>query len=316
MLNLSEKLDIVAIGESLVELSTNSKMATAGCLYKYYGGDALATAVASLRMGSKVGFITRVGNDPFKDFLLDNWLVEGLDISQVKLSNEANGLYIIARPSLDEKEIVYYRKKIAPSKLSIEDINEDYIKNSRLLYASGITQSLSPSANEAVEYAFKTAKENEIITAYDPNYYSAITTAEEVRENFARISPYNDILFMSLKDAISILEIDSPENIIKKLWDTGIQSVVLKSGEQKGYYTGYNGNIIFTDFYTTDYIDTTCSGDAFNGGFLHALTHGFTPFEATKFASIVAGLQSKGIGAIKSIPYKDEVYAIYRGNND
>lgn len=312
---MAEKLDIIAVGECLVELSTNSKMVTAGCLYKYYGGDALATAVASLRMGSKVGFITRIGNDPFKDFLLDSWQSEGLDISQVKLSNESNGLYIIARPTLDEKEIVYYRKKIAPSKLSIDDINEDYIRKADVVYASGITQSLSPSANEAVEFAFKTAKENSVMTAYDPNYYSAITTSEEAKENFNRVNSFIDILFMSLSDAVKILELDSPENIIKKLWDTGVQIVVLKSGEHKGYYTGYNGNIVFTEFYTTEYVDTTCSGDAFNGGFLHALTHGFTPFESVKFASIVAGLQAKGIGAIKSIPYKDEVYAIYRGNN-
>lgn len=311
-----EKLDIIAIGESLVELSTNSKMVTAGCLYKYYGGDALATAVASLRMGSKVGFITRVGNDPFKDFLLDSWQSEGLDISQVKLSNESNGLYIIARPTLDEKEIVYYRKKIAPSKLSIDDIDIEYIRSADVLYASGITQSLSPSANEAVETAFKMAKENGLMTAYDPNYYSAITTPEEARENFSRVSSYTDILFMSTKhDAINILELDSYENIIKKLWDMGIQIVVLKSSDKQGYYTGYNGSIVFTKFYTHDYIDTTCSGDAFNGGFLHAVTHGFTPFEATKFASIVAGLQAKGIGAIKSIPYREEVYSIYRGNN-
>lgn len=313
---MDEKLDIIAVGESLVELSTNAKMASAGCLYKYYGGDALATAVSALRMGSKVGFVTRVGNDPFKDFLLDSWQNEGLDISQVKLSNEANGLYVIARPSLDEKEIVYYRKKIAPSKLSIEDVDANYIKNSKVVYASGITQSLSASANEAVEAVFKIAKENGVLTAYDPNYYSAITSSEEAKENFFRLSDYVDVLFMSTRhDAINILEMDSPENIIKKLWDMGIQTVILKSADRKGYYTGYNGNIVFTDFYTTDYIDTTCSGDAFNGGFLHAITHGFTHYEAVKFASIVAGLQAKGIGAIKSIPYKEEVYSIYRGNN-
>lgn len=310
------KLDIVAIGESLVELSTNAKMASASCLYKYYGGDVLAAAVSALRMGSNVGFITRVGNDPFKNFLLDNWRSEGLDISQVKFSNEANGMYIIARPTLNEKEIVYYRKKIAPSKLSIDDIDVEYIKNSRVLYASGITQSLSVSANEAVEFAFKTAKENGVITAYDPNYYSVITTADEAKENFARLSPYVDVLFMGTKhDTVNIFGINSPENIIKKLWDMGIQTVVLKAGDRKGYYTGYNGNIVFTDFYTTEYIDTTCSGDTFNGGFLHALTHGFTHFEAVKFASIVAGMQAKSIGAIKSIPYKEEVYSLYRGNN-
>ncbi|OLA76660.1 MAG: hypothetical protein BHW55_08755 [Candidatus Melainabacteria bacterium 35_41] len=310
------ELDIITIGESLIELSTNAKMSQAGCLYKYYGGDAIATAIAALRMGSKVGFVTRVGNDAFKDYLLDSWQAEGLDISQVKLTDEPNGMYIVARPSIQEKEVVYYRKKIASSKLSLEDIDIEYLKKANVVYASGVTQSLSPSANEAVETTFRLAKENGITTAYDPNYYSAISTPEEARESFNRISSYIDILFMSTKhDTINILDIDSPENIIKKLWDMGISTIVLKASDKNGYYTGYNGNIVFTEFYTNDVIDTTCSGDTFNGGFLHALTHGFTPFEAAKFASIVAGLQAKGIGAIKSIPYKDEVYSIYRGNN-
>ena len=308
------ELDIITIGESLIELSTNAKMSQAGCLYKYYGGDAIATAIAALRMGSKVGFVTRVGNDAFKDYLLDSWQAEGLDISQVKLTEEANGMYIVARPSIKEKEIVYYRKKIASSKLSLEDIDLEYLKKAGVVYASGVTQSLSPSANETT---FRLAKENGITTAYDPNYYSAITNPEEAKEAFNRVASYVDILFMSTKhDTINILDIDSPENIIKKLWDMGISTIVLKASDKNGYYTGYNGNIVFTEFFTNDVIDTTCSGDVFNGGFLHALTHGFTPFEAAKFASIVAGLQAKGIGAIKSIPYKDEVYSIYRGNND
>ena len=313
----NEKLNIVAIGECLIELSANTKMSDAECLYKYYGGDTLAAAIAALRMGSKVGFITRVGNDSFKDYLLDGWHSEGLDISQVKISNLPNGLYIIARPSCQEKEIALYRKKIAPSKLSIEDIDENYIKNADIVYASGVTQSLSPSVAEAVEYAFKLAKDNSVRTAYDPNYHAALTTPDDAKEAFSRISSYIDILFLNTKfDSVNILDVMSHENIIKRIWDMGISTVVLKSAEKKGYYTGYNGNINFTEFYnTTDCLDTTCSGDAFNGGFMHALTHGFTEFEATKFAAIVAGLQAKGIGAIKSIPYKEEVYSMYRGNN-
>lgn len=311
------ELDIITIGESLIELSTNAKMSQAGCLYKYYGGDAVTTAVAAARAGSKVGFITRVGNDAFKDFLIESWQKEGLDISHVKLTDEANGLYLIARPTICEKEVVHYRKKTAPSKLSIEDINIEYLKKANIVYASGGTQSLSPSANEAVEKAFKEAKENGITTAYDPNYHSSITSAEAAKENFNRIIQYTDILFMSTKhDTNNILNIESPENIIKSLWDMGVSIVVLKASDKNGYYTGYNGKFLFTEFYTNDVIDTTCSGDAFNGGFLHALTHGFTLFEASKFASIVAGMQAKGIGAIKSIPYKDEVYSAYRSRHD
>ncbi len=310
---MDEKLDIITIGESLVELSSDVHLRDAEVLKKYYGGDALCTAVAASRMGSNVGFITRIGDDVFKDYLLDSWNAEGLETSQVKISSEPNGVYFIARPHGCEKEYAYYRKRIAPAKLALEDISEDYIANSKVVYASGVTQSLSLSAKEVVAEAFKLAKKHEIVTAYDPNYSSQITTPETAREDFSRVIGNVDILFMSSKyDAVNILELNSVENIMKNVWDMGVSTIVIKSSTEQGYYTGYNGNIVFNKFYnTSDIVDTTCCGDAFNGGFLHAITHGLTPFEATKFASIVAGLQAKGIGAIKSIPSKSEVYDIF-----
>ena len=312
-----DTLDIIAIGESLIELSSEERLSTSQCLFKYYGGDALVCAIAAQRLGAKVGFVTRVGNDAFKDFLMDSWQAEGLDISQVKVADGPNGLYIIATPSNSEPELIYYRKKIAPSKLSIEDVPEDYIKKARLVYASGITQSLSLSAREAVSKMFETARANSILTAYDPNYSSAINTPENAKEYFYDIANNLDSLFMNTKyDTNSILELDSVENIIKKLWDMGISIVVLKSKEKEGYYTGYNGNIAFTEFYTKEVVDTTCSGDAFNGAFMYAVTNGYTPFEAAKLAAITAGIQAKGVGAVKSVPHAEDVFAVYtKGGN-
>ena len=313
---MDEKLDIITIGESLIELSSDTSLSSAECLHKYYGGDALATAIAALREGSRVGFITRVGNDVFKDFLLDSWQAEGLDISQVKIATDPNGIYFIASPEPCQKEVSYYRKKIASAKLSIEDISEEYISSSKVVYASGTTLSLSISAEEAVIKAFQIAKEKNLITAFDPNYSSRFTTPEVAKEQFGKISQYVDILFLSDKyDTNNIFELDSVENIIKNLWDMGISTVIIKSVQKHGYYTGYNGNIYFSDFYSHDVVDTTCAGDAFNGGYLHGITHGLTPVEAVKLASIVAGLQTQSIGAIKSIPYKDEVYSILKGAN-
>ena len=66
---MNEKLDIITIGESLIELSTSESLKTAESLNKFYGGDTLTTAIAALRLGSKVGFISRIGMDCFKDYL-------------------------------------------------------------------------------------------------------------------------------------------------------------------------------------------------------------------------------------------------------
>jgi len=129
---MDEKLDIITLGEGLIELSSNVSLSLAKNLDKYYGGDTLTAAVAARRLGSKVGYITRVGCDYFKEFLLDSWQAEGLDISQVRLTDDFNGLYLLARPQNGIKEFSYYRKKTAASRLSIEDISEDYIKKSKV----------------------------------------------------------------------------------------------------------------------------------------------------------------------------------------
>lgn len=314
---MTEKLDIITIGESLIELSSDQSLTYADKVDKYYGGDTLATAIAALRLGSKVGYITRVGIDHFKDFLLDSWQAEGLDISQVKLVEGFNGLYFIARPQGGNKEFAYYRKKTAANNLSISDISADYIKNTSIVYSTGVTQSLSLCTKEAVKKAFTIAKENKILTAYDPNYSPLLWIKEEAKEAFEEIEEMIDILFLNLKnDAQTLLEINSIDKLMKYYWDKGVTTIVIKSSADRGYYTGYQGEILFTEFPQEKVIDTTSAGDAFNGGFLHAVASGLNPFEAVHIAAITAGLQSQNIGAIKSIPFKKEVYSRYKGQNE
>lgn len=307
-------MDIITIGEGLIELSSNKSLTYADALNKYYGGDTLCSAIAALRLGSKVGYITRVGNDHFKEFLLDSWQLEGLDISQVKLVDGFNGLYFIAHPDDGPKEYSFYRKKTAATKISIDDIQEEYIKSANMIYSTGVTQSLSISTKEAVKKAFVIAKENALFTAYDPNYDPCLWSSDEAKEALEDVIGYVDILFLNIKyDSEKVYDVDSPEKIIKYFWDKGVGTVVVKSIEKKGYHVGYAGDVAFVDFWSTEVIDSTGSGDAFNGAFMHGMCSGMDAFESARLASIVAGMQCKGIGAIKSIPKKDEVYSAFYG---
>ena len=312
---MGEHLDIITIGESLIELSSSTSLAYTQTLNKYYGGDTLCTAVAAQRLGSKAGYITRVADDPFKEFLLESWQLEGLDISQVKLIDGFNGIYFIGHPEDAPKEFVYYRKKTAATKLSIDDISQDYILSADILYTTGSTQSLSLSAKEAVKKAYQIASQNGICTAYDINYDHRLWSVEEAREAFEEISQYLDIMFLSLEhDSVRVFDIDSPDKCIKHLWDKGINKVIVKSAKDKGYFVGAEGDIVFVEFKTSEVVDSTGSGDAFNGAFLHGLNSGMTIVEAAKLGAIDAALQCHGMGAIKSTPYKEQVYAAY-GNS-
>ena len=305
---MEQKIDIAIIGECLIELSANGSLADTSTLNKFFGGDTVTTAVAIARLGGKVTYLTKVGNDGFSEFILSSLQKENIDTSLIKNNEEQNGMYIVSH-TLENKEVLYYKRKTAATKLSIEDFSEENIKKLKLVYSTGVVQSLSASSRELIRETFKIAKENDVMTAYDPNYTSCFMNSNDTKEYFEEIIDFTDIIFLSLKnDAERLYDWGSVDKITEYLWSRGVKIVVIKSHIDNGYYTGYNGDISFTEFYNTQKaIDTTASGDVFNGGFLQALTNGYTPANAAKFAAVVSGLQTQNYGAIQSIPYRETV---------
>lgn len=305
---MEQKIDIAVIGECLIELSANGSLADTSTLNKYFGGDTVTTAVAVARLGGNVTYLTKVGNDGFSEFIISSLQKENIDTSLIKTNDEQNGMYIVSH-TLENKEVLYYKRKTAATKLSIDDFSEENIKKLRMVYSTGVVQSLSASSRELVRETFKTARENDILTAYDPNYTSCFMNSADTKELFEEIIDYTDIIFLSLKnDAVKLYEVESVDKIMNYMWDRGAKIVVIKSHIDNGYYTGYKGDISFTEFYNTQKaIDTTASGDVFNGGFLYAYLNGYSPADAAKFASVVSGLQTQNYGAIQAIPYKETV---------
>ena len=306
---MTDSLDIISIGECMIELSTNESLIYAETLHKYYGGDTLNTAVAAARLGSKVGYITRVGRDSFQTYLLDSWQAENLDTSNIKIVEGYNGLYILSIQEESRKEFVFYRKKSAATNLSTDDISEDYIQQANIVYSTGIVQSLSASAKGAVKKAFSIAKDKGCLVAYDPNYRERLWDADEANEAMEEIIDCVDIIMLNnIHDAEWLIDQTSPDKIIKYFWDKGVSTVAVKMGKN-GCVIGYNGEINTIPGRNAEVVDSTGAGDAFNGGFLHGIACGYTPFESARLATIVASEQIKGIGAVKSLPYRDKAYA-------
>ena len=305
------QVDIITIGECLLELSASETLSETYDFIKYFGGDALCSSVCASRLGSNVGFITKIGNDFFEKFLYKKLKDEKLDTLYVKTVNAINGVYFVGKDECFKNEVQFYRKKSAASYLSIDDINEDYFKEASVYYATGTTQALSVNAREAVSQGFLFAKKNSLICAYDPNFNRTLLSVADAKDAFDEIISDVDILFLNIdKDVKTIYNIESVDSVIKYFWDQGVQSVVIKSLVDSGYFIGYNNEILFVKFFAATK-DAFGAGDAFNGAFLHAINKGFSYYEAGKFASIVAGLQAQKSGAIKSIPLKEEVCEYY-----
>src|SRR5574344_249782 len=304
---MEKSLDIIAIGECILELSTNEYFEDTKSFDVSFGGDVLTSAVAAKRMKSKVGLITSIGNDYFKNTLVSSLNSEGLELSHVHYCDEKNGLYLCGHN--DRNEFVTYRRKVAASCLSLTDTNAEYLKSAKAVYATGITQSLSIASNDLVKKTFEVARANDIITAYDPNYTSSFMTTYDTKEYLEDIISNIDILFLSLKnDVESLYEFTSIEKFINYITDYGVNTVVIKSHKDGGYYVYNNGKTEFCPFYTaSNSTHTMGAGDVFNGGFLSSIVSGHTAFEAAKIAAKQSGMFIERQGTIKDIPYLEEI---------
>ena len=305
-------LDIIAIGEGLVELSSNSSLIVSETFNKFYAGDTLCAAVAALRMGSDVGYITKLGNDYFGEYLLDAWQLEGLDTSQIKLANGQNGVYFIAKTVNGDNQVQYYRKKTAATQLSIDDINFSYIDGAKMVYATGFVQSLSLCCNEVIQKIFEYARQNGILVAYDPNFSAKVWSKEEALEAFESVAQYTDIVFLrDDSDAEALFGTRSVDEIIKRISDMAISTIVVKE-YKKGVHIVHNGDRQFLPYIEREIVDATGCDAAFNGAFLHSLLQGSSPMISAKFANTLSMLQIQKMGAIKSIPNAASVKNLFR----
>ena len=146
----SSVLDVVAMGESLVEFFADEPMATAPAFTKAVGGDTFNMCCAAARIGGRSGYVTRVGDDPFADYLLGTWRGAGVDTSRAPVVEGFNGVYFISnfgdgqRPyaALPEAERTRWRSLAvigaacggcgdAPTDADIRDFAQQWLQDQR-----------------------------------------------------------------------------------------------------------------------------------------------------------------------------------------
>ena len=302
--------DILSLGECMVEFFAEEPLAEADTVEKAFAGDALNLLAAASRLGSSCGFLSRVGNDPFQPFLLNGWQSLGIDTSHVKRVEGRNGIYFISTYGHGEREFTYYRAGSAPSTMTPDDIDPDYIAQARVLHVSGITLAISESARATALAAARIANEAQVCVSFDPNFRPALWPAEAARAAAEELLPHVDIALPSgPEESEQLFGLASAEETADYLRGFGAYAVAVKLGEGGVYLSTADGKRHVPALPVPRVADTTGAGDAFDGAFLHGLVRNMPPLEAARLGVAMAGLKVRGRGAIASLPGKDEVEA-------
>ena len=261
------------------------------------GGKGANQSVAASRLGGKVTFISKRGNDLFGNQAVGLLMREGVDIQYiVKDPDLPSGVALITVDSAGENSIV-----VAPGSngnLLKEDIPS-------VIFDTGKFEILLLQLEipiDTVEYSAVIASEHGIKVILNPA--PARKLSDNLLKNTWLITP-NETEAETITGVI-ITDIPSAERAAELIQERGVKNVIITLGEAGAYIKSENYTGLIPGIKVKP-VDTTAAGDVFNGALAVAISEGSDLKDAVIFANEAAAISVTRMGAQASAPYRNEI---------
>lgn len=256
------------------------------------GGAAANTAAIIAKLGGDVVFIGRVANDALGAAFTHDIRQVGVTYDPPpapELPSTAHCTILIT-PDGERTMNTYLG---ACGLLSPTDIEPDVVVGGSILFVEGFLWD-PPLGREAVMTAIAMAKDagRQVALSLNDPY-----CVDRHRDEFTALLKNRtiDLVFGNDTEAPAVFETDDIDDAIRRLGEW-CPHVVVTRGE-KGSSLVIKGERIDVPSVPVDVIDTTGAGDAFAGGYLYGITHGYEPAAAAALGSACASAVIVSIGA-------------------
>tara|TARA_B100000965_G_scaffold394032_1_gene405701 strand:+ start:33 stop:938 length:906 start_codon:yes stop_codon:yes gene_type:complete len=260
------------------------------------GGKGCNQAIAISRLGGKVNFISKLGDDDYGKLAINKLKKDNIDTSNIIISNKHKtgvaGIHVDRNTGKNAITVV----RGAPSSLTINEIDTNLFKHSKIF----LTQLEIPI--EVTLHCLKAAKEYGLINILNP------APACKLSNDFFKLVDYftPNETEAEFYTGVKINDENDAKISAKKLIGMGIKKVIITLGE-KGLFYSDGKEEIYIKATIDKAVDTTGAGDAFNGGFSFALLKGKKINESLEIANKVAGFSTTKLGAGDSMPTQKDI---------
>ena len=260
------------------------------------GGKGCNQAIAISRLGGKVNFISKLGNDDYGKLAIDKLKKDNIDTSNIIISNKHKtgvaGIHIDRNTGKNAITVV----RGAPSSLTVSEIDTNLIKQSKIF----LTQLEIPI--EVTLHCLKAAKEYGLVNILNP------APACKLSDDFYRLIDYftPNETEAEFYTGIKIKDENDAKKSAHKLLNLGIRKVIITLGE-KGLFFSDGKEEISIKATSDKAIDTTGAGDAFNGALAFGLSQKKSIRSCLELANKVAGLSTTKLGAGDGMPFIKDI---------
>ena len=221
-------------------------------------------------LGSRVGFISRIGDDPLGRIALERLAEGGVDVSKVrKVSGPTTtGLTVILpRPSF--RNILTYPGTMF--EMCFEDLALDYLASAKHFHLSSffLHRALRPRIGEL----FRKMKEAGLTTSLDTNDDPEDRWADDL----LKVLPYVDVFLPNEREAKKVAKTDNLQQANDKL--AGLVPVLVVKLGPEGAVARRGKEEVRRAAVSVEAVDPVGAGDSFDAGFLHQFVRG-APLDA------------------------------------
>lgn len=276
---MTDRFDVLTLGESMALLAAQE----AGPLHevthfrRHVAGAETNVAIGLARLGLRVGWLSRLGQDAFGDFVLGAVRGEGVDVSHVARDASRSTGFMLKGRTLDGSDpaIDYYRRGSAASALSLADFDADWFASARHLHATGISPALSPATAELVVHAMRFMRSQGRSVSFDPNLRPRLWPSQAaMRAQLNALALQADWVLPGLAEGRLLTGAQEPAGIARFYRNQGVQAVVIKLGAEGAYVASEGFEGVVPGVRVAQVVDTVGAGDGFAAGLLSARLEG------------------------------------------
>jgi len=168
--------------------------------------------------------------------------------------------------------VIYDREHAAITQLSIEDVDWDYLLDTRVLHLTGITPALSPACNEIILEAIRRVKSQQVKVSFDINYRSKLWSPEQANACLKEIIKDVDLLICGGGDAETVFGIKgSVKDVLLGLAELSNAEHIVLTRSKEGSAILMGGDVVKVKARAAHIIDRLGAGDAFAAGVIEGL---------------------------------------------
>jgi len=310
--------EAITLGELLIDFVSISKDVSLAELPAFAGaagGAPANVAVGLARLGVSVGFIGKVGDDPFGEFLRRTLDDAGVDTHSLRYGRGARTtLAFVATRSDGQKDICFYRSPGADMLLTAAEVNRDYLRSARLFHFGSVSLSRSP-AREATLHAALVARDAGLLVSYDPNWRPTLWDDQgDAKGRVWEAMPFAHVVHCAQEEWEFITGTSDFEAGARAVLQAGPDLVVVTLGERGCYYDDGESRGEMPGF-RVEVVDPLGAGDAFVAAMLSQLMYAprdrklpeASLRKIMEYANAAGALTCTRRGVIPSLPTGDQL---------